>query len=125
MLQQFSVFPDGEARPFSLEQFGISSTDTDQMKMLITEKMFPVWVADERFVYDTLEQWAANDSLLAGKLDLARIGSFGHSFGGATALEVCRVELLYRAAANMDWRIIRGGNHSTHSAPVTAAHLCR
>ena len=30
--------------------------------------------------------------MLAGKLDLQRIGSFGHSFGGATSLAVCRVD---------------------------------
>ena len=43
-----------------------------------------------------------NDPLFAGKLDLTRIGSFGHSFGGATALEVCRIDTRCRAAVNMD-----------------------
>jgi dienelactone hydrolase len=46
--------------------------------------------------------------LLAGKLDLARIGSFGHSFGGATALEVCRVDARCRAAVNMDGGLYGG-----------------
>lgn len=96
-----TVFPDGETRFYNLEAFGIpSSVEPD--KAIVDERMFPVWVADQRFVYDTLEIWAARDPMLAGKLDVARIGSFGHSFGGATALEVCRVDVRCRAAVNMD-----------------------
>ncbi|MBC7811991.1 MAG: hypothetical protein H7175_12630 [Burkholderiales bacterium] len=96
-----TVFPDGEARFYNLENFGIPS-DVEPDEAIITERVFPVWVADQRFVYNTLETWAVNDPLLAGKLDLTRIGSFGHSFGGATALEVCRVDDRCRAAVNMD-----------------------
>ncbi len=96
-----TVFPDGEARFYNLERFGIPS-DVEPDKALVDERVFPAWVADQRFVYDTLETWAVHDPLLAGKLDLTRIGSFGHSFGGATALEVCRVDARCRAAVNMD-----------------------
>jgi dienelactone hydrolase len=96
-----TVFPDGEARFYDLERFGIPPGVEPDVP-LMNEYVFPVWVADQRFVYDTLEQWQANDPLLAGKLDLTRIGSFGHSFGGATALEVCRIDARCRAAVNMD-----------------------
>jgi predicted dienelactone hydrolase len=97
-----TVFPDGEARFYNLEPFGITAADGEPDKSLIAERVFPVWVADQRFVYDTLETWAVNDTLLANKLDLDRIGSFGHSFGGATALEVCRIDRRCRAAVNLD-----------------------
>jgi predicted dienelactone hydrolase len=93
-----TVFPDGETRPFDLQRFGISPEDTERS----TEVLLPIWVADQRFVYDTLSQWARNDPLLAGRLDLQRMGSFGHSFGGATALAVCQVEQRCRAAAILD-----------------------
>lgn len=96
-----TVFPDGEARFYNLERFGIPA-DVESDQPLVDQRVFPVWVADQRFVYDTLATWAATDPLLAGKLDLTRIGSFGHSFGGATALEVCRVDTCCRAAVNMD-----------------------
>lgn len=96
-----TVFPDGEARFYNLERFGIPA-DVEPDKALVTARVFPMWVADQRFVYDTLETWAAHDPLLAGNLDLTQIGSFGHSFGGATALEVCRVDARCRAAVNMD-----------------------
>jgi len=38
----------------------------------------------------------------ADRLDAARIGAFGHSFGGNAALEWCRTDERCRAAANMD-----------------------
>lgn len=93
-----TVFPDGEARVFDLRRFGLSPDDAERS----TAVLLPVWVADQRFVYDSLERWATSDPLLAGALDLQRIGSFGHSFGGVTAIEVCRVEPRCRAAANLD-----------------------
>ncbi len=96
-----TVFPDGDTRFYDLERFGIPS-NLEPDKTLMNEHVFPVWVADQRFVYDVLETWARNDPIFAGKLDVTRIGSFGHSFGGATALEVCRIDRRCRAAVNMD-----------------------
>lgn len=96
-----TVFPDGEARSYDATRFGIPA-DAGPSKELVDERMFPVWVADQRYVFDTLEAWAENDPLFAGKLDLTRIGSFGHSFGGATALEVCLVDSRCDAAVDLD-----------------------
>ena len=96
-----TVFPDSEVRFYDLERFGIPS-DVEPSKGLTNDRVFPVWVADQRFIYNTLEKWAVNDPVFGGKLDLTRIGSFGHSFGGATALEVCRIDTRCRVAVNMD-----------------------
>jgi predicted dienelactone hydrolase len=96
-----TVFPDGDVRFYNMERFGIPP-DVEPDEKLVTDRVFPVWVADQRFVYDMLETWAVNDPLLAGKLDVTRIGSFGHSFGGAVSLEVCRVDSRCRAAVDMD-----------------------
>lgn len=96
-----TVFPGGEVSPYNLANFGVPAgveVDTPMMD----EYVFPVWVADQRFVYDVLTSWGADDPVLAGKLDLSRIGSFGHSFGGATALEVCRIDPRCAAAADLD-----------------------
>lgn len=106
-----TVFPDGETRIFDLQRFGISANEVE----LSTQVLLPFWVADQRLVYDTLEEWAATDPLLANRLNLQQIGSFGHSFGGATALEVCHVEPRCRAATNLD-----GGIDS--SVEAFAAH---
>jgi predicted dienelactone hydrolase len=96
-----TVFPNGEIRLFDLRRFGLGPADPAAIDRS-NEVMLPVWVADQRFVYDTLEQWADDDPLLADALDLNRIGSFGHSFGGVVAVEVCRVDERCRAAVNMD-----------------------
>lgn len=96
-----TVFPDGEVSPYNLVNYGVpSGVEVDRAMM--NEYVFPAWVADQQFVYDTLTGWEADDPLLAGRLDLTRIGSFGHSFGGATALEVCRIDVRCGAAANLD-----------------------
>jgi predicted dienelactone hydrolase len=101
-----TVFPDGEVRLFNLQHFGIEPAQVEQS----TERLLPVWVADQRFVYDTLEQWENHDPLLSGKLDLDKIASFGHSFGGVTSLEVCRIEPRCHAAINLDGGLSAGGS---------------
>lgn len=96
-----TVFPDNEVRFYDIGRFSVPG-DVKPDKEFVDKRVFPAWVADQRFIYDQLEKWAVDDPLLSGKLDLTRIGSFGHSFGGATALEVCRVDTRCRAAVNMD-----------------------
>jgi dienelactone hydrolase len=109
-----TVFPDGEASFYDETTFGIPAGE-DERADQIDKQMFPVWVADQRFVYDTIEAWQEHDPLFAQKLDLTKIGSFGHSFGGATSLEVCRVDARCQAAVDMD-----GGLYGemTRQAPV-------
>jgi dienelactone hydrolase len=59
--------------------------------------------ADLASVADRLEQLAADAAgLLAGRLDLDRLGGLGHSFGGNAALQWCRDDRRCRAAANLD-----------------------
>lgn len=61
-----------------------------------------VWVRDVQFVLDQLHRLNAEDDLLAGRLDLARVGIFGHSFGGATAIRTVQVDPRFLAGINMD-----------------------
>ena len=61
-------------------------------------------VEDVRFVIDELERLDKKDSLglLTDRLDLQRIGLFGHSFGGATTLLACAVDKRFCAGIAMD-----------------------
>lgn len=62
--------------------------------------------ADLRSVADHLERLDEHSTGLArDRLDLARLGAFGHSFGGNAALEWCRTDPRCRAAANLDGTI--------------------
>jgi dienelactone hydrolase len=66
--------------------------------------LLQLWVADQRFVLDQVARLNAMNhrNRFAGRLDLQRIGLFGHSFGGATALEVCRIDVRCKAGASLD-----------------------
>jgi dienelactone hydrolase len=96
-----TTFPDGETRLYDPTRFGLPADEAPSADAVETN-MFPVWVADQRFAFDTLEAWEDNDPLLAGKLDLDHLGAFGHSFGGATSLEACRINGRCQAAADLD-----------------------
>ena len=59
--------------------------------------------ADLASVADQLERLPAGAAgLLGGRLDLDRVGGFGHSFGGNAALQWCRNDRRCRAAAHLD-----------------------
>lgn len=58
-------------------------------------------IADVRFVLDRLTQLNARGRF-AGRLDLTRIGMFGHSRGGATAAELMLRDSRVDAGANLD-----------------------
>jgi dienelactone hydrolase len=59
---------------------------------------------DVRFVLDQLNRMQRGElkTLFEGRLDLERIGVFGHSTGGMTAAEVCMRNRRVKACANLD-----------------------
>jgi hypothetical protein len=61
------------------------------------------WVADALFVMGQLQSLNADPtSRFYKELDLSQIGFFGHSFGGATAIRVCELDMRCKAAADLD-----------------------
>jgi predicted dienelactone hydrolase len=93
----------GDPIYFDLSHFGLANDlEGEPYRIGLDANVFPVWVADQQFAYDTLEAWNSDDQLLAGRLDLTRIGSFGHSFGGATSAEICRIDERCQAAIDLD-----------------------
>jgi dienelactone hydrolase len=81
-----TVLPDGQ----------VLSLDDDPHTT--DEERVVQWAADIRFVIDrllTLEPFARS-------IDAKRIGAFGHSLGGAAALEASRVDSRILAACDMD-----------------------
>ena len=69
----------------------------------VVGKLLAMWTSDTTFVVDQLQRLNDDSSeKLAGRMDLQRLGMFGHSFGGATALEFCRQDSRCKAALDMD-----------------------
>jgi pimeloyl-ACP methyl ester carboxylesterase len=66
-------------------------------------KLLAIWTSNTGFVVDQLQRLNADASgTFAGRMNLGRLGMFGHSFGGATALEFCRQDPRCRAAIDLD-----------------------
>jgi len=59
-------------------------------------------VRDLGFIVDQLERWNLSDPFFAGRLDLGRIAVLGHSWGGPTAAEFCRIDARCRAVVALD-----------------------
>ncbi len=57
---------------------------------------------DASFVLDALLDTSQEAGQFARHIDTQRIGMFGHSLGGAAALDMGRVDSRFRACANMD-----------------------
>ena len=70
----------------------------------MAEKLLPMWTADIRFVLRQLQALNGADpgGRFTGRLDLGRLGVFGHSFGGAQALQFCHEDSRCRVAIDID-----------------------
>jgi predicted dienelactone hydrolase len=62
------------------------------------------WSADMSLALDQLERLNTSDfpGRFAGRLDMRRVGVFGHSLGGATALQFCHDDSRCKAAVDLD-----------------------
>ena len=67
-------------------------------------KLLSAWTSDMSYVLDRLEQLNAADpsGKFTGRIDLSRIGAFGHSFGGAQSIEFCKDDPRCKAALDID-----------------------
>src|ERR1700676_1790056 len=96
------VFPDKHvvARPSANDPEDLSP---DQAERLIN-RLLPMWTSDTKFVVSQLEQLNSADSsgTFTGRLDMQRLGMFGHSFGGATSLQFCHDDSRCKAGIDID-----------------------
>jgi predicted dienelactone hydrolase len=70
----------------------------------LINRLLPMWTTDTTFVVNQLERLNAADPSrkFTGRLDLQRLGMFGHSFGGATALQFCHDDPRCKAGIDID-----------------------
>src|SRR6266404_2969237 len=96
------VFPDGrvvERRPENNPELF-----SGEELIRLANKLLAAWTGDIAFVLDRLERLSASDASgkFTGRLDMTRVGVFGHSFGGATAAQFCSQDSRCKAGIDVD-----------------------
>jgi len=91
-----TVFPDGRHAPNTTSR--LVATDTG------ANRLVGLWADDARFVLTRLSQLPVRDATdtLVQRLQLDKVGYFGHSFGGAAAAEAMVRDHRIRAGIDMD-----------------------
>jgi predicted dienelactone hydrolase len=82
----------------------VSTTEPFDHSEELGARLMAAWVSDMSFVIDRLSQLNAADPAgkLTGRIDMARVGAFGHSFGGAQAAQFCHDDARCKAAIDID-----------------------
>lgn len=81
-----------------------------------------LWTADNEFLLNTLA--ARHPAWLAGRIDLARVGAFGHSFGGAASVALLGLDPRVKSAINLDGWTFDALDHRT-TEPVLFLYEAR
>src|ERR1700675_3770288 len=112
------VFPDGRVMRRTPENNTELCEDQDQAQdARCVNKELTAWTADIAFVLDQLERLNASDPTgkFTGRLDMTRVGVFGHSFGGAQAAQFCSLDSRCKAGIDVDGSlhgsVIQAGIH--------------
>jgi hypothetical protein len=100
---------DGSVAPYNKAQWFLSMS----AHQAYTAERIKVRTADVSFVLNQLEIMNGDtNSLFAGLLDLSAVAIAGHSLGGITASEACKVDARFQACINLDG-LQAGGPFST------------
>jgi pimeloyl-ACP methyl ester carboxylesterase len=70
----------------------------------LANKLVQAWSGDMSFALDQLEQLNTSDpsGRFIGRLDMQKVGAFGHSLGGAEALQFCHDDSRCKAVIDVD-----------------------
>jgi predicted dienelactone hydrolase len=99
------VFPDGRVMRRTPENNPELCEGQEQAQQsACVAKVLTAWTTDIAFVLDRLAALNTSDASgkFKGRLDMARVGVFGHSFGGATATQFCHDDSRCKAAVDLD-----------------------
>ena len=92
-----TIFPDGSSVIYDNKRWPSQPSFEGEANLNQLE-----WHADDiRFVLDELGHAPAS-APFSGRLDLARVGAFGHSFGGIAAAHACQKTEHIKACLNQD-----------------------
>ncbi len=93
------VFPDGRVAEATAAGNPSDASDV----RAAGDRLVTVWAQDVIFVMNQLDRLNATPGTIwSQRLDLTRLGVFGHSFGGATAAQVCQMDSRCKAGIDLD-----------------------
>ncbi|HTX91459.1 MAG TPA: hypothetical protein VMC09_09595 [Anaerolineales bacterium] len=97
-----TVFPDGTIDYYNPQ--ALPENAPADVYDAAANRLADQWAGDLGFVLDTLTQMNAGDTRygLKGRLDLDRVGVFGHSTGGGAAVEFCARDARCKAGLGED-----------------------
>jgi dienelactone hydrolase len=112
------VFPDGRVMRRTPENNAELCEGQEQARReRCVNRVLTAWIADIGFVLDRLEGLNTSDpsGKFKARLDMTRVGVFGHSLGGATALQFCHDDSRCKAGIDVDGQpfgsVIQEGLH--------------
>ena len=99
----FAIYPTGFEPVTVFEDGRTIYASVLSTSLYNLEKAYSIWVQDIVFVLNEISlQNSDPKSPWLGRLDLTKIGAFGHSFGGAAAAGACQFDSRIRAGLNLD-----------------------
>ncbi len=98
-----AILPDGHVARATTAG-GVPDNATPEESKQILDRLIAIWAADVSFALDQLTRLDAAEppGSFAGQLDLGAVGIIGHSFGGATAAQVCAADRRCRVGVDLD-----------------------
>ena len=79
-------------------------TDNDKLEAN-SNVLCDIWTADMLYVFDSLDELNESNAILKGSMNLSKTGIFGHSFGGAAAIQCLQERKELAGGINMDGSI--------------------
>ena len=99
------VFPDSRTMRRTPENNPeLCLEKTGELRDRCANRLLTAWTEDIAFVLDRLQQLNASDASgkFTGRLDMTRVGVFGHSFGGAAAALFCQEDARCKTGIDVD-----------------------
>jgi predicted dienelactone hydrolase len=101
----FTIFPGSRVVTYAREAWRRETAKPNGYVDYVKQRIEEMWAPDIRFVITQLHRYNRTRSLqapFAGRLDLRRVGAFGHSMGGLASVRACQVHVRIQACANED-----------------------
>ena len=119
-------FPDGSK--FAIDTLGPPKPTKDMAVDALAffdwleQQPFPVWLADSRFLLDQAETLNRDAGPFQGRLDMAKVGALGWSFGGAASIQLTRSDPRVKVAVDQDGQLFGDVKTLGSTRPIMLLH---